>query len=580
MVQLHKINKENTALYAVCGCVLIFMLCWLGSRFITLDDLTYRDIFKDFTIHTFVGRYHEWSQRFIIEYLIFYILKIDSFYLPKLITALLYVGYFFVLRAVVKKFITVDLRANLLICLLVFLQSQLELEGAGYLTTHLNYLAPLIAALWCFLLLCSEMYGIEAIAFFVLFIFATNNELVAAGAILALPYFYFKIPAKNKAVAVTAFIVAVCNLALFFNSGATTVRSCMHQIWMFPNFSDLSVLYKIYLGDVTTLLYYFANFNPFTVLFLTTLICAYFKSCSKELSVIKVSAIAVALCVLLFALGYLNRDLNDSNLKVVIANYIDFTSALRISLYLFSMLDCGLIIFMIYRLNANKSFKLNLYVLLALAFVIRLGMSFSPTLLFSQARTFVFSNAIILLCSLYIAYKFDLFRLKQFTALAIICTVVCLTSRSAFLLSDEADDFPYYPVLINQWDKIEDYCYLKYDLKDHSLLSREILEQRKTEYPFEELKNKIETRKKIISSGGEIPAPIFNIQISNGHSSLNRQLEKERKSYNEWLDEQLKSGKIILQSKVYQHDNQNFDPNAAVLPDDVQPIEQLQPLNN
>ena len=570
--RLSKFDRETSVLGIMALAALVFMLCWVSSRFITLDDLTYRDVFRDFTIHTFVGRYHEWSQRFFIEYIIFAVLKLDSYYLPKLITLLLYVAYFFVLRSIARKFVTVDVRVNLLIGLAVYLQSQLELEGAGYFTTHMNYLAPLVAILYCFKLLLTRMYGIKAIAFFVLFIFATNNEMLAAGAILALPYFFFKAPVKNRSVVITALLIAIISLALFFNSGATTVRTCMHQAWVFPNFADLSFFYKIYLGDLTTLLYYFANFNPFTVMFMTTLVYAYFKSCGRELTVIQVTAIAASLCVLLYGLGFLNRDLNDSNLKVVIADYIDFTSALKVSLYVFSIAVSGLIAYMIYRLkgeSVNSSFKTTLYVMLALAFVIRIGMGFSPTILFSQARTFIFSNAIILLCTLYIAFKFDLYRLKQFSVLTLVCVAVCLVSRSSFLLSDEADDFPYYPVLINSWDKYEDYCYIKYDLQDHSLLDKQLLEQRKHEYPFEELKATVDLRKNLLKNRIEVPAPIFNIQISNGHSALNRELESKRMTYNEWLENQVKDGKMIL--KVRHLEQQILDPSEL-------PVDMLQPI--
>ena len=571
-------KRDESVLTAVFCCVIVFMLCWLSTRFITLDDLTYRDIFHDFTIHTFVGRYHEWSQRFIIEYLIFTILKIDSYYLPKLIVGLLYVSYFFVLRTIAARFVTVDEKVNLLIALAVFLQSQLELEGAGYLTTHLNYLAPLAGIIFCFYQLMSCMYGIKAIVFFVLFVFCCNNEMVAVLSLLLLPYLYFKAPYGNRPVVITALLIAIAELLLFFFSGATTVRACMHQIWMFPNFGELNILYKGYLGSLTTLLYYFANFNPFTVMFLTTLIAAYLKSCNKELSVIRTAAVALGITAVLYALGYLNRDLNASDIKVVMANYIDFTSVLRISLYVLALLLCGLVFLMIHKLKGEgitRNFKISLYVLLSAAIIVRMILGFSPTILFSQARTFIFSNALILLCTLYIAFKFDLYRLRQFTALTIICVAVCLISRSAFLLSDEAEDYPYYPVLINSWDKVEDYCYLKYDLQDHSILSKEMLEQRKTEYPFEELKNMIETRKTILTNGGVIPAPIFNIKISEGHSSLNRQLEKERKSYNDWLNEQITSGKIILKQKNF--NQENADPNA--LPQGAQPIERLQPIN-
>jgi hypothetical protein len=281
--------------------------------------------------------------------------------------------------------------------------------------------------------------------------------------------------------------------------------------------------------------------------------------------------------VLLYGLGFLNRDLNDSNLKVVIADYIDFTSALKVSLYVFSIAVSGLIAYMIYRLKGegvNSSFKTTLYVMLALAFVIRIGMGFSPTILFSQARTFIFSNAIILLCTLYIAFKFDLYRLKQFSVLTLVCVAVCLVSRSSFLLSDEADDFPYYPVLINSWDKYEDYCYIKYDLQDHSLLDRQLLEQRKREYPFEELKATVDLRKNLLKNKVEVPAPIFNIQISKGHSALNRELESKRMTYNEWLENQVKDGKMIL--KVRHLDQQNMDQQNLV-PSQM-PVEMLQPI--
>lgn len=86
--------------------------------------------------------------------------------------------------------------------------------------------------------------------------------------------------------------------------------------------------------------------------------------------------------------------------------------------------------------------------LIVIGLIVRFAMAFSPTLYYSMARTFIFTNTIFLLASLYLLYKFDLITSKQNIVIATLCFLIVAIPRTSFLISDEyKNNYPYKPVI-------------------------------------------------------------------------------------------------------------------------------------
>lgn len=553
-------NKENLFLILLNLAVFIFFMVWLGSRYITLDDSTYLNLATsdEFTMQRMAVRFNTWSQRFLIDYFVLYVLSIESVYLPKILTFLCIALFYYALTKIIGRFIQMSLREYLLVACLCFFQSQYELEGAGYFTTYINFYLPMAAGLYAVNLLFDRIGAYKTVILYILVFFAVNNEMAAGAMALLLVFVYFKvpkydcsyiekIPLENRSHTVICFILSLIGLLMFFKSGAVTFRMCTHMTWIYPGFEDINILTKIYHGSLTTLCYYFADFNPFSIFFVTVLIQAYAKSQNIKLTAVKLAVIVFCMTVVFYLLSDVVSEVTATKTRYIYAQTIPFSSGRYMFTYLFTLAVCGAVIYMIMGLkridrrgvDVSTGVRVNILVLLAIGFAVRMIMAFSPTLVFSQARTFVISNCFMLLAGLYIVKEYLLFSRKSFSFLVGFCTILCLFSRVSFMTSDEFENFPYYPSPTWKFDRIQARCVFRTDIKEAENVDEKTVALIRSEKTPEQIELELSNRFKILKNGFAPPETIFFNDYRN-LPKTNRILEKKGMSMNDYFKSMIK----------------------------------------
>ena len=252
-MRLQQRHLVNTALMLCVVAFATIFLYWLYTRTISLDDLSYHN--NNMPILRWLAlRFTNWSQRVFIDYTVYGILHINSTVLPKVICGLVTLGLIAVICAL---FGLSKPRFIAMVILLCGFQSYQEIEGAGYFTSIINFQLPLVLGILTVkLLLSREINGYKALLLFVGVLFATSLETVAFGMTVGLLVLYFYVPKHNRSFVTMGLVLCLFSLMLFYLSGATDFRICVHEEERFPEYLSTSVFYRGHQSHITTLLYY------------------------------------------------------------------------------------------------------------------------------------------------------------------------------------------------------------------------------------------------------------------------------------------------------------------------------------
>ena len=90
----------------------------------------------------------------------------------------------------------------------------------------------------------------------------------------------------------------------------------------------------------------------------------------------------------------------------------------------------------VYKLKCERRTKMIFLGLVVLGFIIRMAMSFSPTLFFSLAKTFFFTNTLFLIASLYLLSKFNVLEDTKVVVFIVACILSFSALRVAYFASD------------------------------------------------------------------------------------------------------------------------------------------------
>lgn len=405
-LQAHKeqVYKYSSIIFAILFANLLFY--WLSTRTEPIsDDWTY--IHNNFSVEFLIARFVIWSQRIIIEIPLFSALR-APYILNLAFCALLYPVFAITLAKLLKLHI---FKSFFVILPFVAFQSLLENEGAGVVTTHFNYLLPLITAMWSVVILRSNKVGVFKGCLLLLFtIFSTSNEMLAVTFMLILPVLYFY-DRKHRNWYITVIAISVFHLGIFFLSGANTVRACTDGLTSFTDFDKFSLFYKLYQGTVTTVFYYTTQLNFYSLFFIFTVCYCYFKEQKHALRTSVV--ITVISSVVLYIYGFINDTHTSMILNYPISYMVEITTNKATALMIFSVVIIGILLCMLLKLKCNYQIKIIVLSLLLAAFAIRMTLAFSPTIFFSRTRTFFISNLLILLASCYLLIRYDLFGKLQ-----------------------------------------------------------------------------------------------------------------------------------------------------------------------
>ncbi|WP_202109253.1 hypothetical protein [Succinivibrio dextrinosolvens] len=436
-MRLQQRHLVNTALMLCVVAFAAIFLYWLYTRTITLDDLSYHD--NNMPILRWLAlRFTNWSQRLFIDYTVYGILHINSTLLPKVVCGLVTLGLIAVICALFGKYKPWFTAMAVLLC---GFQSYQEIEGAGYFTSIINFQLPLVLGLFAVkLLLSQEINGYKALLLFVSMLFATSLETVAFGMTAGLLVLYFYVPKHNRSFVTMCLVLCIFSIVLFYVSGATDYRLCVHEEERFPEYLETSVFFRGYVGLMTTLLYYCFNLNSFMLFLVITVIYAL-----TRWSMIKMLVCAAVLMLIQYLGLLLNTELNSTLLYYRYGNTLDLTSVRIVLMFMLSAAVMAAVVYGIWRLKLSIKDRIAVLSMLAVGLMMRVGMGFSPTVFFSLGRTFIFTNFAFVLAGVFILYRQELISSNIIRTLIICCFVFCTAPRVAFMLSEDFKNFPTYP---------------------------------------------------------------------------------------------------------------------------------------
>lgn len=422
-LQDHKeqVYKYSSIIFAILFANLLF--CWLSTRTKPIsDDWTY--IHNNFSVEFLIARFVIWSQRIIIEIPLFSALR-APYILNLVFCALLYPLFAITLSKLLKLHI---LKSFFIILPLVGFQSLLENEGAGVVTTHFNYLLPLIIAMWSVIILRSDNVGfLKGILLLAFTIFSSSNEMLAVAFILILPFLYFY-ERKHRNWYIGVIAISAFHLGVFFLSGANTVRACTDGLTSFTDFDKFSLFYKLYQGTVSTLFYYTTQLNFYSLFLIFALCYCYFK---EHKNALRTSVVITTISgVVLYIYGFINDTHTSMILNYPISYMVEITTNKATALMIFSLVVIGILLYMVLKLKCNYQIKIIVLSLLLAAFTIRMTLAFSPTIFFSRTRTFFISNLLILLASCYLLIRFDLLKKIQTKAVILGLGVLAISYQA------------------------------------------------------------------------------------------------------------------------------------------------------
>lgn len=484
------------------GVLVYFFACWIVTKDLTMDDYWYKTV--PFNMEWFGQRWETWSQRIAIDAFVVWLTRTSELSC-EVITILIWIA---LAVSLLWSLRIKNLSAGIAVVLTLTFQNVFEVETAGYFTTHLNYVLPvLLAILVCNILYLQKINGLVALLMFCMVYILGNQELAAIGMIPILGWIFFKGPKQNRSYVVACFLITLLCIALFFMCGATTVRKCVHGLQEYPNFESLSVLYKIYSGSLVTLTYYFCQINYFSIFLISTLTFCLLKQQNKLTWINAVITVVIAyLCH--YVASQFNEELIYTNLHYQYANNIHFTGLRPVLLYLYTLLCVIAVIIEICTLSVKNQVKLLLLGLLGVGFAVRMVMAFSPTIFFSLSRTFIFFNFAILLCALFALKQYQLLNSKKVHLTIIVLAVLALIPRFDFLKSDDyKDHFPYYPFFERHFDMMVYKCQLKYNIRKSHIADLDNAYYKDFKNLNKQLRKLDERNKRLIE--GNFPAPVF-----------------------------------------------------------------------
>ncbi|MCM1244691.1 MAG: hypothetical protein NC293_03495 [Roseburia sp.] len=199
------------------------------------------------------ARYFTWSSRFILDLLMLWIPS-----LPAVVWKVLDLGVILLLYWLLAKFSDRHLETALLLCAYPFM----HMGSAGWIATTTIYLWPFTAALAAFFLLLhkdAEEKILCSFTYFILVIYAANNEILACLYAVALIIYRYTCREKIKKyrgqllwIIISLFICILGIINVLVCPGNTARIAKETTKWM-PQFQELNIFQRVRICIVSTL---------------------------------------------------------------------------------------------------------------------------------------------------------------------------------------------------------------------------------------------------------------------------------------------------------------------------------------
>lgn len=395
------------------------------------------------TIPDFVkGRYHSWSSRVIIEFVLCLTLK-TSKYVWILIEALMVtlVGY-----SISKIFTKENHRSNnLILVAMILIYPYTIMHQAGWAATTINYMWPLATCLFA-LIPIKKIWYKEKIRFWeyplytLALIFAGNQEQTSA--ILVCFYLLFTIiltvrDKKINAYMIVQTLLAIASIVFILTCPGNYVRQ-EDEMRRFIDFGMLTVIDKFVLGFTSTFCEIIDGKNIVYTM-LTLMLAVYVFSNYKE-KLYRVIALIPLISIL--ALGHfapitfatfpnleIFRDLLiTEDVMLTVENCNNLYYIMPIIFAFMNFICIGMSILLL-----TKKFKNNIAILIYLAgLASRIILGFSPTVFVSKSRTMIFFDFAMIIIS-YMIWQEISKNKKESKGINLVSTMIYCTAAVQYL---------------------------------------------------------------------------------------------------------------------------------------------------
>lgn len=417
--------------------MIVFLTIIFGMHFFfefSGDDTAYfSSVLDSYTLKDFlISRYSGWSSRLIIETVL--VLVSRNIYLWRILDTCV-IGL--LVYSLNKIFFRESNYKNVLVtCLLFLLFPMNDMRQAGFAATTTNYL-------WCFSFMIfsfipfrniyyNENINKKCIPFYIMsLIYACNQEQAVCIVIMISVAFFIECLKKklDYRYVIVYLVIAIVTLIFILTCPGNGVRSAIETSNYYPEYINLNVLDKIYIGLISTLS--LMGNNMFVLCFFSfTVLLFLCKVKNKKTNLILGTSIFILITVFVLLRMYMIITNTDS----ILFNYKTTTSdVFDIKLMLLGILFIGVFVYLLWTLFPKKS--ISIIGLLLIGGASRVMMGFSPTVFASGTRTmiFLYFSLLIITMLLYKEYYTRLNKKELHIILGIMLILIVLNYTRLFV---------------------------------------------------------------------------------------------------------------------------------------------------
>ncbi|HAF86412.1 MAG TPA: hypothetical protein DCG32_08660 [Sphaerochaeta sp.] len=373
------------------------------------DDLYFRDTMQseNLTLSSFLAiRYNNWSSRLIIEALLVLIAHspIVWWFLD---TAIIVLAAHSLSRLLPKM----DRRTNYLLVCLVFTYPFIDMRTAGWIATTMNYIWPLSLGLYAMVAIKKILQGEPLrIYHYVLsvlaLLYAANHEQM--GTLLVGFFVFFSVyqvvvQKKLHWFLLVQALLGIASVVFILIAPGNGIRTAWTIETQFPGYVALSLFDKLEMGFSSTLFGLVMEPNLSFIVFGLVLFLA--AKVTKQSRMFLLIAAVPLFFSLVFGLlgpvfgkllpfvGFIRGAMTETGTNPTFSDFISLVPDLLL------IVICLSVLVSLYRIFVDKKDAWLVLLVLGAGFASRMIMAFTPSIWFSEDRTFIYLYFALIYCS-------------------------------------------------------------------------------------------------------------------------------------------------------------------------------------
>ena len=413
---------------------LTIIFCMHFFFFFSGDDISYfSSILDNYSLKDFlITRYNTWSSRVIIESILVVVSR--NIYLWRILDVCMIV---LLVYSVNKIFFKESNSKNIILCcFLFFLYPMNDMRQAGFAATTTNYLWCLSCMMFSFIPYRNIYFGENIkkrwIPFYIFsLIYACNQEQAVCIIIMVSAACLIECIRKkrNYKYILLCLGIAISSLIFILTCPGNTVRKMIEINNYYPEYINLNVLDKIYLGLTSTLSLLAKNIFVLWFFTFCIMVCTFLK---KENIYNKTLSVGMILIVSLLSIFRLYTILTKTE-SIIFDLSISSSSVCNLKLLMMGILIVCIYAYLLYLLfRENNIPVIGLFLVGGAS---RVMMGFSPTVFASGCRTMIFLywTLLLIMIMLYKRYENELSRKLKFLLFVILVLLIMLNYMVLFL---------------------------------------------------------------------------------------------------------------------------------------------------